>query len=562
MRLQGETVAIQVIPVPDIGGAEDVDVIEICVALGDSIEAEQSLIVLESDKASMEVPSPLSGKVVSLKINEGDKVSEGDVIVELEVGEAGTDKSPAAAPPVEQPAPAAESAAPENPAAASESGSAGLTASELPVSVPDIGGAEAVDVIEVCVSEGDEISEGDSLIVLESDKASMEVPSPAGGKVLRLTVAEGDKVSEGDAILTLAVVSTTTTSETTTSGATADPVKAAASETTPASAPVSAPPKPVAEAATAAGPQRGAGKVDEVYAGPSVRKLARQLGVDLSQVKPSGPRSRHIKNDIREYVKNLVAEKGKVTASGGSGIPPIPEVDFSRFGEIELVKMSKIKKLTATNMSRNWLNVPHVTQFDEADITELESFRKEMKTEAEKRGIKLTPLAFLLKASAAALSYEPTFNVSMHADGEHIVQKKYVHIGIAVATPSGLMMPVIRNVDKKGLWELAAESSELAKKARDGKLLPRDMQGACFSISSLGSLGGTGFTPIVNAPAVAIMGVSKSQIKPQWNGSEFVPRQMLPLAVSYDHRAINGADAGRFFTYLVSVLGDIRQLLL
>ncbi len=562
MRLQGETVAIQVIPVPDIGGAEDVDVIEICVALGDSIEAEQSLIVLESDKASMEVPSPLSGKVVSLKINEGDKVSEGDVIVELEVGEAGTDKSPAAAPPVEQPAPAAESAAPENPAAASESGSAGLTASELPVSVPDIGGAEAVDVIEVCVSEGDEISEGDSLIVLESDKASMEVPSPAGGKVLRLTVAEGDKVSEGDAILTLAVVSTTTTSETATSGATADPVKAAASETTPASAPVSAPPKPVAEAATAAGPQRGAGKADEVYAGPSVRKLARQLGVDLSQVKPSGPRSRHIKNDIREYVKNLVAEKGKVTASGGSGIPPIPEVDFSRFGEIELVKMSKIKKLTATNMSRNWLNVPHVTQFDEADITELESFRKEMKTEAEKRGVKLTPLAFLLKASAAALRYEPTFNVSMHADGEHIVQKRYVHIGIAVATRSGLMVPVIRNVDKKGLWELAAESNDLAKKARDGKLLPRDMQGACFSISSLGSLGGTGFTPIVNAPEVAIMGVSKSQIKPQWNGSEFVPRQMLPLAVSYDHRAINGADAGRFFTYLVSVLGDIRQLLL
>lgn len=552
---------IQVIPVPDIGGAEDVDVIEVCVAPGDAVDAEQSLIVLETDKASMEVPSPLAGKVVALKVNEGDTVSEGDAIVELEVGQEQAAGEPTAGEPTAgeparvDAAPAGDPAAaqPATAAAAVET-AAGPT--ELPVAVPDIGGAEDVDVIEVCVAEGDEVAEGDSLIVLETDKASMEIPAPAAGKVLSLALKEGAKVAEGDAILTLAVA------------AAAAPLPAAEPQApAPAAAPAAAAapgsgPPITAPAAVAPEAEPAAAGSGDVYAGPSVRKLARQLGVDLGEVKASGPRSRHTKDDIRAYVKALVDKKPAAGAAAGGAIAPIPEVDFSKFGAVELVKMSKIKKVTAANMARNWLNVPHVTQFDDADVSDMEAFRKEMKAEAEARGVKLTPLAFLLKAAAAALRYEPSFNVSLHADGEHIVQKDYVHIGVAVATPAGLLVPVIRDVDKKGLWQLAAESAQLAQQARDGKLLPRDMQGACFTISSLGAIGGTGFTPIVNAPEVAILGVSKAAVQPVWNGTDFVPRQMLPVALSYDHRAINGADAGRFFTHFVSILGDIRRLLL
>lgn len=520
------------ISVPDIGGAEDVDVIEVSVKPGDEVAEGDSLIVLETDKASMEVPATASGKVVSISVNVGDKVSQGSAICVLATS--GGAAEPAAAPAPAQAAPA--------PAVASGS-------SELTITVPDIGGAEDVDVIEVSVKAGDEIAEGDSLIVLETDKASMEVPATASGKIVSIAVNVGDKVSQGSVIGVMM-----------TSGGAAPAPAAAPAKAETAAAPKaeSSKPAPAAPAKVEEVVQTG-----DVYAGPAVRKLARQLGVDLGKVSGTGPRGRLVKDDVRNYVKKIVAgvQSGAATG-GGAGIPRVPAVDFSKFGEIEMVKMSKIKKLTAENMTRNWLNVPHVTQWDDVDITELEAFRTGLKAEAEKRGSKLTPLPFLLKACAAALRAEPSFNVSMHHDGEHIVQKNYVHIGVAVDTPIGLLVPVVRDVDKKGLWELADEINVLAKKARDGKLMPAEMQGGCFTISSLGAMGGSGFTPMVNAPEVAILGVSRAQIKPVWNGKEFVPRNMLPISLSYDHRAVNGADAGRFFTFLTSVIADIRRLVL
>ena len=552
--------AKETIKVPDIGGAENVDVIEVCVAPGDTVAAEDSLVVLESDKASMEIPSPKGGKVVSLKIKEGDTVSQGDPILELEIessddSEVLTEDTAEDTPKETTEKAAAPQAPSETPVAAKPTSGSG----SQDVKVPDIGGAGGVDVIEVSVAEGDEINEGDSLIVLESDKASMEIPSPASGKILSITVNEGDKVSQGDLILKLEVKPETTTeapAEEPTpkqEGETASKAQQASAQSTQAASQ-----KPAARTESQADDHSRVSS--DVYAGPAVRKLARQLGVQLDDVKATGPRGRMTKDDLRDYVKS--AMQGKSTGSAvGAGIPSIPDVDFAQFGEIELTKMSKIKKITAASMSRAWLNVPHVTQFDDADITDLEEFRKAMKAEAEKSGVKLTPLPFLLKACAAALKAEPSFNASMHSDGEHIVQKKYIHIGMAVDTPNGLTVPVIRDVDKKGLFQLAEETLAMAKKAREGKLMPNDMKGGCFTISSLGAIGGTGFTPIVNAPEVAILGVSRASIQPVWDGKEFAPRQMLPLALSYDHRAINGADAGRFFTYLTSVLSDVRRLL-
>ncbi len=375
----------------------------------------------------------------------------------------------------------------------------------------------------------------------------MEIPAPAAGKIVSLALKVGDKVSQGSIIGVM------------TSSAAPAP---AAPKTEPATAPKAEAPKPAAAAPAPAAVEEEVIQTGDVYAGPAVRKLARQLGVDLNKVSGTGPRGRLLKDDVRAYVKPIVTAAQSGAPVGGGGIPRVPAIDFAKFGEVDIVKMSKIKKITAENMTRNWLNVPHVTQWDDADITELEAFRNSLKAEAEKRGSKLTPLPFLLKACAAALVAEPSFNVSMHSDGESIVHKKYVHIGVAVDTPLGLMVPVIRNVDKKGLWELADEVNAMAKKARDGKLMPGDMQGGCFTISSLGAMGGNGFTPMVNAPEVAILGVSRAQIKPVWNGKEFVPRNMLPLSLSYDHRAVNGADAGRFFTFLVGAVADIRRLLL
>lgn len=536
--------AIQTIKVPDIGGSEGVEVIEISVAVGDVIALEDSIVVLETDKASMEIPASAAGKVTAIKVKVGDKVSEGALLIEVEAEGAG--EAPAA-----ESKPAVEPAA--QPAAAAPAPAAAPAATaEQPITVPDIGGSEGVEVIEIIVKAGDEVAEGDSLIVLETDKASMEIPSPAAGKIVSISLKVGDKVSQGSAIGVIAAAG------------------AAPAATPVAAAPAAAAPAPAAAKAEAApAPAKAAAATEEVaqtgdvYAGPAVRKLARQLGVDLGKVSGSGPRGRLQKDDVRGYVKPIVvAAQSGAPVGGGSGIPRVPAVDFSKFGEIELVKMSKVKKITADNMTRNWLNVPHVTQWDDADITDLEAFRNSLKAEAEKRGSKLTPLPFLLKAAAAALRAEPSFNVSLHHDGEHIVQKSYVHIGVAVDTPNGLMVPVIRNVDQKGLWELSDEFAGIVKKARDGKLTPADMQGGCFTISSLGAMGGNGFTPIVNAPEVAILGVSKAQMKPVWNGKEFLPRNMLPLSLSYDHRAINGADAGRFFTFLAATIADVRRLLL
>lgn len=529
--------AIQTIKVPDIGGAEGVEVIEISVKVGDVIAEGDSIVVLETDKASMEIPADKAGKVVAIKVNLGDKVSQDSLLLEVEA-EGSAAPAPEAAAPVAA-ATAAPAAAPA-PAAAS---------AEVQMVVPDIGGAEGVEVIEISVKVGDEVAAGDSLIVLETDKASMEIPAEAAGKIVSLVVKVGDKLSQGSVIGTLA----------TSGGAPAPAAAPAKVEAAPA---VAAPAAPKAEAPTAAAPVAEVAQTGDVYAGPAVRKLARQLGVDMGKVSGTGPRGRLLKDDVRGYVKPIVQAAQSGAAVGGAGIPRVPAVDFSKFGEIETIKMSKVKKITADNMTRNWLNVPHVTQWDDADITDLEAFRNGLKAEAEKRGSKLTPLPFIMKACAAALVAEPSFNVSLHHDGENIVQKKYVHIGIAVDTPNGLMVPVIRNVDKKGLWELTDEINAIAKKARDGKLLPADMQGGCFTISSLGASGGNGFTPIVNAPEVAILGVSRAQMKPVWNGKEFLPRNMLPLSLSYDHRAINGADAGRFFTYLTAVVADVRRLLL
>jgi len=539
---------VEQVLVPDLSGADNVDVIEVLVQEGDEIAEGDSLITLETDKASMEVPAPKGGRVISMKIKEGDQVSEGDLLLELEVSGGAVASAPAA---VE--APAAAPVADVAPVAAPAQ-SGGIE----PVTVPDLSGATDVDVIEVLVKAGDEIAEGDSLITLETDKASMEVPAPKGGKVVSVKISEGGQVNEGDLILELEVAGAPAAAPASVPAPVAEAPKAAAPAAVPA-----------AKAAPAADKNVDLNALEKknrnVHAGPAVRALAREFGVELANVAASGRKGRILKEDVQAYVKSALkqlAEKGPATVTGGSGIPAIPAVDFSKFGETEMAKLSKVDKITRDNMSRCWLNIPHVTQFDEADITELEAFRKEMKDAAAKEGVKLTPLPFMIKAAAIALKRHQKFNASLHHDGEHIVYKKYVNIGLAVDTPNGLMVPVIKDADKKSVYELSREAVELAGKAKDRKLKPNEMQGACFTISSLGGIGGTGFTPIVNAPEVAILGVSRADIKPRWNGKEFEPRMMLPLCLSYDHRAINGGDAGRFLTDLNGLLSDIRRLLL
>ena len=450
-------------------------------------------------------------------------------------------------------------------------------ASEIIV-VPDLGGAEEVEVIEVSVAVGDSIDVEQTLVVLESDKATMEIPAPLAGKVLKVLVKEGDKIEvEGVPLVEveIAVGSDTTLEAEPQNDEPKPPEPAVESEVS--NPPVTpSVPEVVKDQPKDASPQKKTSAIvdapaltsltqkDEtaVYAGPLVRKLAREMGVDFANVKGTGPRGRILKEDIQTYVKSLTQQSSSSTVAGGSGIPPVPDTDFSQFGDCEVLAMTKIEKLTASNMHRSWLNVPHVTQFDDADITELESFRKSLKAEGETRQVKLTPVAFILKACAVALAHNPVLNRSIHSDGANYTQKHYLHIGMAVDTPRGLMVPVIRDVDKKSLWQLAEEIAVLAAKARDGKLTVNEMQGGCFTVSSLGAMGGQGFTPIVNTPQVAILGVSKAQVKPLWNGSEFVPRNMLPLSLSYDHRIVNGGDAGRYMTELVSLLSDIRGLLL
>lgn len=429
------------------------------------------------------------------------------------------------------------------------------------VIIPDLGSADAVDVIELCVKPGDTVQVDQSLVVLESAKASMEVPSTCAGTVVEITVKIGDKVNTGAVV---AIIETAAAESVLTK---TEAPKAEAPKVETQLPEVAKTEKAVIESkqvVTAQSVGNLAAKSDaEIYAGPAVRKLVRELGVELREVAASGPRGRVTKEDVRRYVKLLVNKVATAaTSATGSGIPAIPSIDFAKFGDVQVLPLTRVDKITRDNMHRSWLNVPHVTQWDEADVTDLEDFRADMKAEMEKRKIKITPLAFLLKASANALREHPKFNRSLLSDGENYAQKSYVHIGVAVDTPMGLMVPVIRDVDKKGLWDIGAEIAVLSEKARNGKLMPGDMQGGCFTISSLGAIGGNGFTPIVNAPEVAILGVSKTQIKPQWDGKEFLPRKMLPLTLSYDHRIINGADAGRFFTFLVEEVSDIRRLIL
>ena len=526
--------ASQLVSVPDTGSSDGVTVIEIAVSVGDSVAEGDTLIVLESDKASMEIPAPASGVVTALKVFEGKQVVQGDPICEMTGGDANATSTPT--PQASSEPAAVETLAPQS--------SGGIEK----VVVPDTGNADGVTVIEVNIGVGDTVSEGDTLIVLESDKASMEIPSPVSGKVLALSVKEGDTVAQGHAV---ADVEATGGSQTqTTTASTQQPAA------TPASTKAPAPQPPVVDEPSVPSVS------SSVHAGPAVRALARELGVNLSSVSSTGPRGRITKDDLHDFVKAKLqeAESGK-TMNGGSGIPPIPAVDFAAFGPVERIPMTKIHKLTADNMTRCWLNLPAVTQFDEADITDLEAFRKSMKAEAEKKGVKLTPLAFLIKASAYALAELPQVNASIDPLTDEIVRKGYIHIGIAVDTPDGLMVPVIRDADQKGIWDIAAEASELADKAKNKKLKPAEMQGATFTISSLGSIGGTAFTPIVPSPQAAILGIAKASMQPVWDGTVFQPRLMLPLCLSYDHRVINGGDGARFTTILGKVLGDIRHLL-
>ena len=550
----------ELIRVPDIGGGEG-EVIELMVKVGDRIEADQSLLTLESDKASMEIPAPKAGVIKSLKVKLGDRLKEGDELLELEV-EGAAEAAPAPAP-----AKAAEPAKAETPAPAPAAAAPAASTSVQDVHVPDIGSAGKAKIIEVMVKAGDTVEADQSLITLESDKASMEIPSPAAGVVESVEIKLDDEVGTGDLILKLKVSGAAPASAP--APAASSSAEAPAGHRTPAgadpavAAEVSAIAKLSAAAASAAAAQVPSSG-SAVHAGPAVRQLARDFGVNLAEVKGTGPKERILKEDVQLHVKAMLqkAKEAPAGATGGAGIPPIPVVDFSKFGEIEEVAMTRLMQVGAANLHRSWLNVPHVTQFDSADITELEAFRVAQKAVAEKAGVKLTVLPLLLKACAYLLKELPDFNSSLAPSGKAIIRKKYVHIGFAVDTPDGLLVPVIKNVDQKSLLQLAAEAAALAEKARTKKLAADDMQGACFTISSLGHIGGTGFTPIVNAPEVAILGVSKATIQPVWDGKAFQPKLMLPLSLSYDHRVINGAAAARFTKRLGDVLTDIRTMLL
>ena len=557
----------QTIYVPDIGGAEGAEVVELLVSVGDSVDVEQSLIVLESDKASMEIPASHAGVVVELKMAVGDQLAEGDAILVVEVlGETEVENKSVVAS-SDAPAPD-ETLVPTEPVVAVSSETKMTSDSEQAVSdvvidVPDIGTDGDVEVVEICVAVGDVLQEGDSIVVLESDKASMEVPAPTAGEVTELLVAEGANVSKGSQLIKLRAavasspVAPVAISESTeTSAAPTDPSKSnAVSNATPGKADghtASVRPAGPALAETAS--------TADLYVGPAVRKLAREFGADLTLVTGTGPKGRILKEDLQEFVAKQLAAPSPVHREVGGAIPVVADIDFAKFGPVRREERSRIDKVTAANMSKSWLNVPHVTQFDDADITDLEAFRASLKTESERRGSKLSPVPFVIKAVAIALNANPKMKSSLAEQGEALVYKDYCHIGMAVDTPNGLVVPVIRDADKRSIWDLSDEIRTLAAKAKDKKLKPDEMQGAVFTVSSLGNIGGKGFTPIVNTPEVGILGISKASTQPVWGGSEFQPRVMLPVSLSYDHRVVNGGDAGRFLTYLVTLLGDIRQL--
>ncbi|WP_269936138.1 pyruvate dehydrogenase complex dihydrolipoyllysine-residue acetyltransferase [Serratia liquefaciens] len=520
------------VAVPDIG-ADEVEVTEILVKVGDKVEAEQSLITVEGDKASMEVPAPFAGTVKEIKIGTGDKVTTGSLIMVFEVAGAASAAAPAAAETPAAPAAPAASAAKE-------------------VAVPDIGGDE-VEVTEVMVKVGDKVAAEQSLITVEGDKASMEVPAPFAGTVKEIKISAGDKVKTGSLIMVFEVEG-------------AAPAAAPAQKAEAASAPAAsaAPAKQAAPAAKGEFAENDA----YVHATPVIRRLAREFGVNLAKVKGTGRKGRILREDVQTYVKDAVkrAEAAPAAAAGGGlpGMLPWPKVDFSKFGEIEEVELGRIQKISGANLSRNWVMIPHVTHFDKTDITDLEAFRKQQNEEAAKRklDVKFTPVVFIMKAVAAALEQMPRFNSSLSEDGQKLTLKKYINVGVAVDTPNGLVVPVFKDVNKKSITELSRELMAISKKARDGKLTAGEMQGGCFTISSLGGIGTTHFAPIVNAPEVAILGVSKSAMEPVWNGKEFVPRLMMPMSLSFDHRVIDGADGARFITIINNMLADIRRMVM
>lgn len=531
--------------IPDLGGANDVDVIEVSVAPGDQVEPEQTLLVLETDKASMEIPAEAAGQVVELKIVAGDKVNEGDVFIVIETATT-TESAPQAA---EIPSESSEAAS-----EAAEPQSSGGSESQQDIPVPDLGGSEGVEVIEIAVAVGDQIDAEQTVLVLESDKATMEIPAGKAGTIVSLAVNLGDKVSQGDAMLSLLVqsggsdVASTMPEEKT---AAPQPAKEAVSS------PATSESRPVTNLPAAHSTVQ---PTVEVHAGPAVRKLAREFGVDLSLVPSTGLKGRITKEDVQSYVKQQLQNPSQV--SSGSGIPAVPEVDFAQFGAVRTEPLNNIKKATAKAMTSAWLNVPQVTQFDLADISDLEAYRKQQNQLFAAQGIKFSIVPFVLKAIAKVLREFPSFNASLSPDGESLILKDYVHIGVAVDTPKGLLVPVIRDVDKLSVTEITQQLNEKAQRAREGKLTLLEMQGGCFSLSSLGGIGGTAFTPIVNPPEVAILGLSKSEIRPIWNGTEFIPKLMLPLSLSYDHRVIDGAEAARFSQRLVACLQDLRNVLM
>jgi pyruvate dehydrogenase E2 component (dihydrolipoamide acetyltransferase) len=558
------------VKVPDIGDFKEVEIIELMIKVGDTIKVDQSLITVESDKASMEIPSSAAGVVKEIKVKVGDKVAEGSLLLLLEAD--GAAAAPAAAPApaaAAAPAPAAAAPAPAAaapaPAAAAPAPAAAASAGPVEVKVPDIGDFKEVEVIEVMVKVGDTIKVDQSLLTVESDKASMEIPSSHAGVVKEVKIKVGDKVAMGSVVLVVEA----------TGGASAPAAAApAAAPAASASAPAAAAPAP-APAAVAAAPAASQGSVQTgklAHASPSIRKFARELGVDLGKVPGSGPKGRITQLDVQNYVKGVMAgttaaPAGAASAGGSTGgmsVLPWPVIDFSKFGPTELLPLSRIKKISGPNLHRNWVMIPHVTQFDDADITDLEAFRVETNNANAKNkdAAKLTMLAFVIKASVAALKKFPAFNASLDEKGENLILKQYYNIGFAADTPNGLVVPVIKNADQKSVTQIAKEMTELSLQAREGKLKPTDMQGASFTISSLGGIGGTHFTPIVNAPEVAILGLSKASMKPVWDGKAFQPRLMMGTSLSYDHRVVDGAMGARFSVYLSEVLGDMRKILL